>query len=86
MTTILAIKGKSGNTDYFVCSMKVWGLFKRGFNGAYRHWSVEHTRRHINEFAFRLNQGNCEVDTIDRIATVIKDSMGKILTYKELTQ
>ena len=41
---------------------------------------------YINEFAFRLNDDNCRVDTIDRIAAVIGGSIGKRLTYKELTQ
>ena len=43
-------------------------------------------KRYVNEFAFRLNDGNCRVDTIDRISAVIKSSVGKRLTYKELVK
>ena len=64
----------------------VWAVLKRGYNGVYHNWSVKHTQKYINEFAFRLNDGNCKVDTIDRIAAVIRGSIGKRLKYKELTQ
>ena len=43
-------------------------------------------KRYVNEFAFRLNDGNCRVDTMDRMAAVIRGSIGKRLTYKELIQ
>lgn len=39
----------------------------------------------MNEFAFRLNEGNCEVDTIDRIRALFVGMCGKRLTYAELT-
>ena len=64
----------------------VWAVMKRGYNGVYHNWSMKHTQRYVNEFAFRLNDGNCKVDTIDRIAAVVRGSVGKRLTYKELTR
>lgn len=41
----------------------VWSVLKRGFNGTYHHWSKKHCRAYVNEFTFRLNEGNCERDT-----------------------
>ncbi|MGI9322484.1 MAG: IS1595 family transposase [Pseudomonadales bacterium] len=64
----------------------VWAILKRGFNGVYHHWSVKHCRRYVNEFAFRLNDGNCQIDTIDRIEAVVRSAAGKRLTYHRLTQ
>ena len=64
----------------------VWAVLKRGYNGVYHNWSMKHMKRYVNEFAFRLNDGNCRVDTMDRMAAVIRGSIGKRLTYKELTQ
>ena len=64
----------------------VWAVLKRGYNGVYHNWSMKHMTRYVNEFAFRLNDGNCKVDTIDRIAAVVRGSVGKRLTYKELIQ
>ena len=46
----------------------VWSLIKRGFNGVYHNWSKKHCQHYINEFTFRLNEGNCERDTQDRPA------------------
>ena len=64
----------------------VWAFLKRGYNGVYHNWSAKHTQRYINEFAFRLNEGNCKVDTIDRMAAVIRGSVGKRIRYAELTK
>lgn len=62
-----------------------WALLKRGIMGIYHHTSRKHLRRYLNEFTFRLNQGNCERHTLDRIDSLIDGVTGKRLTYKELT-
>ena len=62
----------------------VWAVLKRGFNGTYHNWSEKHCDRYVDEFAFRLNEGNCEIDTMDRIESLCKGMDGKRLKYKEL--
>ncbi len=62
-----------------------WSVLKRGYNGVYHNWSVKHMQRYINEFTFRLNEGNCKIDTIDRLKSLCSASVGKQLVYKELT-
>ena len=62
-----------------------WSLFKRSINGTWHHVSVKHLSRYLAEATFRLNQGSCQVDTMDRIAAVAIGIGGKRLPYKELT-
>ena len=62
----------------------VWALMKRGYKGIYHHWSKKHLHRYIDEFSFRLDKGNCEIDTIDRVRSLVQGSVGKRLTYQEL--
>ena len=40
----------------------VWAVLKRGLQGTFHQVSVKHLDRYVNEFAFRLNEGNCQVD------------------------
>ena len=63
----------------------VWAVFKRGVQGTFHHVSVKHLGRYANEFAFRLNDGNCEVDTTDRLHALFQAMPGKTMTYKDLT-
>ncbi len=38
---------------------------------------TKHCHRCIDEFAFRLNEGNCRIDTIDRIRARCERCIGK---------
>ena len=40
---------------------------------------------HINEFAFRLNDGNVKRQTLDRLDSFIAATRGRGITYKALT-
>lgn len=62
----------------------VWAVLKRGLNGTFHHVSVKHLDRYVNEFTFRLNEGNCQVDTKDRMDALFGAMVGKRVTYKEL--
>lgn len=63
----------------------VWAVLKRGLYGVWHHASRKHLHRYVNEAAFRLNEGNCEVHTIDRIDVMLTKSVGKRITYQEAT-
>jgi transposase-like protein len=63
----------------------VWALLKRGLNGTYHHASEKHLHRYVDEFAFRLNDGNVKRHTMDRIDSLLDSAIGKRLTYERLT-
>lgn len=62
----------------------VWALLKRGFYGIYHSFSAKHTQLYVDEFTFRLNEGNCKIDTVKRLRSLIQGTKGKRLTYKLL--
>ena len=62
----------------------VWAVLKRGYNGTFHNISVKHLHRYLDEFAFRLNEGNVEIDTDDRMSSLVKGIAGKRLTYADL--
>ena len=62
----------------------VWAVLKRGYHGTFHHFSKKHVDRYVNEFTFRLNQGNCQIDTVDRMKSLIATSVGKHISYREL--
>ncbi|MCY3884390.1 MAG: IS1595 family transposase [Gammaproteobacteria bacterium] len=63
----------------------VWAVIKRGYNGTYHNWSVKHCQAYINEFSFRLNQGNVKRDTKNRLDSLFRGMLGKKVTYAALT-
>ena len=63
----------------------VWAVLKRGYIGVYHHWDFKHMARYVNEFTFRLNEGNVRLHTLDRLDSLVSGSIGKRLTYQELT-
>ena len=60
-------------------------VFKRGLIGVYHHVSKKHLGRYVDEFAFRLNEGNVARHTLDRLDSLVDAVAGKRLTYKALT-
>ena len=62
----------------------VWADLKRSITGTWHHVSIKHLQRYIDEAAFRLNNGNCEVDTIDRMLVIVAKMEGKRVPYREL--
>jgi transposase-like protein len=63
----------------------VWAVMKRAYKGINHWWSPKHMQRYINECVFRLNQASEGKDTMDTVEDVLTNSIGRRLTYEELT-
>lgn len=64
----------------------VWAVLKRGVYGVYHQVSKKHLARYVNEFSFRLNDGNVKRHTLDRLNSFVEMTARKRLTYVELTK
>ena len=62
----------------------VWAVLKRGFYGVYHLFSAKHLQRYIDEFAYRLNEGNVRIQPMDRFHALLRKTVGKRITYKTL--
>ena len=62
----------------------VWSIFKQSIHGNWHHVSFKHLPRYIDEAAFRLNEGNCEVDTLDRMSALAGAMPGRRIPYRDL--
>jgi len=62
----------------------VWAVLKRGYYGVYHSFSEKHMQRYLNEFTFRLNEGNCKNNTMDRIESLVLKTVRHRLTYRRL--
>lgn len=62
----------------------VWAVMKRGLHGVYHHASEKHLHRYVDEFTFRLNEGNVQRHTLERLDSFVTNVAGKRLTYKAL--
>lgn len=75
-----------GANDIHVNSVEsMWAVLKRGLYGVWHKASVKHLHRYVNEATFRLNEGNVRIHTLDRLAAFAKRTVGKRITYEELT-
>lgn len=63
----------------------VWAVLKRGVYGVYHQVSAKHLERYVNEFAFRLNQGNVARHSIERLNSFVDAVAGKRITLKQVT-
>ena len=64
----------------------VSAVLKRGYNGVYHQWSFKHMTRYIDEFTFRLNEGNVSRPTMQRLESLVKGAVGKRLIYRQLVE
>ncbi|MGA7384377.1 MAG: IS1595 family transposase [Methylocella sp.] len=62
----------------------VFAVLKRGLIGVYHHASKKHLGRYVDEFTFRLNEGNVKHHTLTRLESLIGAAAGKRLTYEDL--
>jgi transposase-like protein len=63
----------------------VWAVLKRGVCGVYHHVDPKHLGRYVDEFTFRLNDGNVKRHTLDRLGSLARSTTGRRITYRELT-
>jgi transposase-like protein len=62
----------------------VWAVLKRGVYGTYHHVSPKHLGRYVDEFMFRLKDGNVARHTLLRLESFVDGTAGRRLTYKDL--
>ena len=62
----------------------VWAVLKRGVYGTFHHVSPKHLHRYVDEFTFRLNEGNVARHTTQRLDSFVDGVAGKRLTYRDL--
>ena len=62
----------------------VWAALKRGYNGIVHHMSAKYLQRYVDKFAFRLNDGNGQVDAVYRCQSFFRATGDKKMTCKEL--
>ena len=46
---------------------------------------MKHMQAYIDEFTFRLNDDNVEIDTQERLDALFRKMPNKLVTYRELT-
>jgi len=63
----------------------VWAVLKRGLNGVYHQISKKHLARYLDEFTFRLNEGDVKRHTLKRLDSFVDAVVGKRITYRDLT-
>ena len=59
-----------------------WSMLKRAHKGTFHHLSAKHLDRYVTEFAGKHNIRNA--DTVDQMAIIAKDMVGRRLRYREL--
>lgn len=64
----------------------VFAVLKRGLHGVYHHASKKHMARYVNEFTWRLNDGNVARHTLQRLDSFVAAVAGRRITYAKLTE
>ncbi|MCY4011136.1 MAG: IS1595 family transposase [Gammaproteobacteria bacterium] len=76
-----------GAGDVTVNSVEsMWAVLKRGIYGVWHQVSVKHLQRYVNEATFRLNEGNVEIPTMQRLEAFVELAFRCRITYRELVE
>lgn len=75
------VKGDNVHTNTIE---SVWSVLKRSIIGTYHSVSVKHLQKYVDETTFRLNEGRCEIKTMDRMKALIEKTFGIVTRYKVL--
>ena len=70
--------------DWLAEPLQKW-IRERSIYGTWHQVSVKHLGRYVNEATFRLNEGNVERHTLDRLASFVEHAFRVRTTYGELT-
>jgi transposase-like protein len=62
----------------------VFAVLRRGLHGVYHKASHKHLHRYVNEFAWRLNEGNVKRHSLDRLDSFVAAITGHRITYENL--
>jgi transposase-like protein len=62
----------------------VWAVLRRGLHGVYHHASPKHLARYVNEFTWRLNEGNVKRHSLQRLDSFVDAVAGRHITYDQL--
>lgn len=69
-----------------ISTFQLFGLFPDEHAArVYHHASEKHLACYVDEFTFRLNDGDVKRHTLERLASLAMASFESRLTYKELT-
>jgi transposase-like protein len=64
----------------------VFAVMRRGSHGVYHHASKKHIGRYVDEFTWRLNEGNVKRHSLERLDSFVDAVAGKRITYARLTE
>ena len=62
----------------------VFAVMRRGLHGVYHKASPKHIKRYVNEFTWRLNEGNVKRHSLERLDSLIVAVTGHQITYEKL--
>ena len=76
--------GSTSHTDEHGGYEGIGGLFYQ--HETIKHSAAKHLGRYVDEFTFRLNDGNVRRHTMQRLDSLTRSAVGRRITYRELTE